>query len=46
MKSRRMRWRGMLHVWERGEAQEWFSWGNLREISHMEDPEIGRIILK
>lgn len=26
--------------------QEWFYWGNLRERSHMEGPDNGRIILK
>jgi hypothetical protein len=45
MKSRRMRWAGHVHVWERGEVCKVFWWGNLRKAEHLEDPGIyGRII--
>jgi len=38
---------GIKHVWGRGESFTGFWWGNLREIEHLEEPDIyGRIILK
>ena len=37
----------MQHVWGRGEVQTGFSWGNLKDGGHFEDPDVdGRIILK
>jgi hypothetical protein len=43
IKSRRMRWAGHYHVWERGVGYTGFWWGNLRE----RDPGVdGRIILR
>jgi len=38
IKSRRMRWQSMKHVWGRGEVYTRFWWGNLRERDHLEDP--------
>jgi hypothetical protein len=35
-----------LHEWGRGEVHTGLYWGNLREVDHLEDPDIvGRIIL-
>ena len=48
MKSRRMRWTGHVarRVWGRVEVHTEFSWGNLREGDHLEDPGLdGRMIL-
>ena len=47
IKSRRMRWTGMLHVWGTGEADSEFWWENLRERDHLGDPSInGRIKIR
>jgi hypothetical protein len=47
IKSRRMRWVGHVARMGRGEVHTGFSWGNLREGDHLEDPDIdGKIILK
>jgi hypothetical protein len=47
MKSRRMRWKGKVHVWERGEVRSGFWWGKLRERNFLEDVDLdGRIIFK
>jgi hypothetical protein len=35
----------MWHVWERGEVQAGFWWGNVREEHHWEDPGINRKII-
>ena len=48
MKSRRMRWTGHVarRVWGRVEVHTEFSWGNLREGDHLEDPGLDeRMIL-
>jgi len=45
IKSRRIR-HGTWHIQGRGEAYTEFSWGNLRDTDHLEDPDIDwRIIL-
>jgi hypothetical protein len=37
----------MWHVWERGEVDTGFWWGNLRDSGHLEDPDVeGKIILR
>ena len=42
-----MKWRGVKHVWGRGEVYRGFWWGNLREKDHLGDPDVdGRIILR
>jgi hypothetical protein len=48
IKSRRMRWAGdVACMGRRGEVHKGFWLGNLRERSHLEDPDVdGRIILK
>jgi hypothetical protein len=47
IKSRRMGWDGHVARMWRAEVYTGFWWGNLREIEHLEDPEIdGRIILR
>jgi hypothetical protein len=47
IKSRRMRWAGMQHVWGRVKVYSGFRWGNLRERDHLADPGVdGRIILR
>ena len=48
IESRRMEQaRGVWHVWGREEVQAAFYLGNLREIDHLEDPDVGgKIILK
>ena len=47
IKSRRMRYGGMWHVWGIGEAYTGFWWGNLREREHLGDPGVdGRILLR
>jgi hypothetical protein len=47
IKSRRIRWQDMWHVWEIGEVHSGLWWGDLMERDHLEDLDIcGRIILK
>jgi hypothetical protein len=47
IKSIRMRWEGIKHIWGRGEVYTGFWCGNLRERGHLEDPGVdGRIILR
>ena len=47
IKSRRMRWAGMWHVWGKGEVCTRFWWGNLSERDQWGDQEVdGRIILR
>jgi hypothetical protein len=47
IKSRRMRWAGMYHVWGKREMHTGFWWGDMRECDHLGDPGVGgRIILK
>ena len=37
----------MWRVWERGESDTGFWWGNLREFDHLGEPDVGgRIILR
>jgi hypothetical protein len=37
----------MWLVWETGEVQTWFWWGNMRERDHLENLGVdGRVILK
>jgi hypothetical protein len=45
IKLRKMKWAGMYHGWGRTEACIGFSWGNLMEIDHWEDPGVGGRIL-
>jgi hypothetical protein len=37
IKSRKMRWWGMLHLWERGEVYTGFWWANLGIKDHLEN---------
>jgi hypothetical protein len=47
VKSRRMRWAGLVARLGEGEVCTGFWWGNLRERDHWGNPDIdGRIILK
>ena len=47
IKSRRMRWTGHVARMGTGETYTGFSWGNLRERDHLEDPSVdGRIVLR
>jgi hypothetical protein len=47
VKSRRIRWTGLVGRMGRGEVHKGFWWENLREGDHLEDPGVdGRIILK
>ena len=47
IKSRKLRWAGMQHVWWRGDVRRGFCWGNLREGDHFENSDVdGRIRLK
>jgi hypothetical protein len=47
IKSRRMRWAGLVARVETGEVHTEFSWGNLRERDHLKELGLdGRIILK
>jgi hypothetical protein len=47
IKSRKMRWLGHVAVWGRAAVHTSFWWGNLKEIDHLEGPDVDkRIILK
>jgi hypothetical protein len=47
IKSRRMRWDGLVARMRKGEAYAGFQWGNLKERDHLGGPGIdGRIILR
>jgi hypothetical protein len=47
IKSRRMRWAGMWHIWGKREVRTRFWWGDWREGDHLGDPGVdGRIILR
>jgi len=47
IKSRRMRWAGMWHVWETGEVHAVFWWRYRRGREHLKDLGLDeRIILK
>ena len=47
IKSRRMRWEGHVARMGRGDVYIGFSWGNLSERDHLEDPGVdGRVILR
>ena len=37
IKSSKMKWAGMQHVWKRGDVYTGVWWGNLRERGHSED---------
>jgi hypothetical protein len=41
IKSRRMRWAGHVHAWERREQCTRFWWGSPKERDHLEDQGIG-----
>ena len=46
IKSIKMRWAGRVVRMGRGEVHSEFSWVNLREINHLEDPGVdGRVVL-
>jgi hypothetical protein len=47
VKSGRMRWAGMWHVWVRREGCTGCWWGNLRERGRWGDPDVdGKIMIK
>jgi hypothetical protein len=47
VKSRRIRWAGMWHVWGRREVRTGCWWGHQRERSPWGDPDVdGKIILR
>jgi hypothetical protein len=47
IKSRRMIWAGMLHVWGKIEVHTGFWWEDLRKGDHLGDPGVeGKILLK
>jgi hypothetical protein len=47
IKSRKLRWVGHVAYMGRGEVHTRFWWGNLKEVSHLEDQGVDRrIILK
>ena len=46
IKSGKMRWRGMQHIWGSVEVYTGFWWGNVRERDRFEDPGIEGKILR
>jgi hypothetical protein len=47
IKSRRMKWAGMWHLWGTGELRTGFCWEHPKEIYHLKDIGVdGRIIRK